>query len=153
MIKIVENKQNYTPIIIGLGIAGVSGIALYKILKKKWDGTLQWYSDDEDQAGNIIKKKLNPKQSVKGWIDVRGLTKPLIVVGAQMANPVYGDLVTLGVMPDITVGDTNGYIYVKTYSGQTIYGVVGDLAQHTLAAANYIKENGLPTTDVTIPVV
>ena len=151
MIKIVEYKPSYTPIIIGVVIAGAAGIAMYNIFKKRWDGIIQWYSDDEDQAAKIIKKKLSPKQSVQGWMDVRGLTKPLIVVGAQMANPVYGDLVNLGVMPEITAGDT-GHIYVKSFSGQTIYGVVGDSAQDTLAAANYIKENGLPATDVTIPV-
>ncbi len=142
---------NVVPVIVSSAVVAVSGYFIYRALKKpKTELIVQYYSAEDMQAAGIIKDALKPEKFVSGWLDVRIIDKPLVVIGGRYANPVYGDLVNLGVMPEIVEGDTNGHIYVKTYSGQTIYGVVGDLAQHTLAAANYIKENGLPTTDVTI---
>ncbi len=159
MIQITKKKKRisksdfkrYAPIILGIGITATAGILLARAMKKdKWAGTLQWYSSDEDQAADIIKRAVNPSAVLKGWVDVRTIIQPLIVVGAQMANPVYGDLVSLGVMPEVLSSDINGHIYVRQYSGQTVYGIVGWLGTQTLAAAQYIADNGLPTSDVII---
>ncbi len=144
-------QKNYVPIIIGVGIAGIAGFLLYRSMKtEKTPVTLQWFSTDEDAAADVVKDAINPNQSLKGWMDVRTITQPLIVVGASQANPVYGDLVNLGIMPEILANDVNGHIYVRQYSGQTVYGVVGWLGSQTMAAAQYIAANGLPTSDVLI---
>ena len=150
--KMTNDKS--LPLIVGGTVVAVSGYLLYRVLfrEPKTELIVQYQDVEDLQAAEIIRNALKPDLFVSGWVDVRTVDRPVVVVGGQYVNSVYSDLITLAGMPEIIESMTDGYISVRIYNGQKFYGVAGWTKAGTLAAANYIKENGLPIEDVTIPV-
>ena len=139
---------------LGIAGAGILGTAAYLLLRgKKEQITVQYGSNADRTAAETIAKGLKATELVFGFVDARTITKPLVVVGAQEANPTYAQLVSLGVLPKITTEHAGrGLIYVRHYKGIKVVGVAGYHAAGTQAAAAYLAKRGsLPTEGASIP--
>lgn len=130
---------------IALGAAGAAiiGTAAYFLFRgKKSDITVQYGSSVDFETAKMLAKGLKAKELV-GVIDARMITEPLVVVGAQEANPTWAQLVGLGLFPSITAAYTNdGLIYVTSYKGLKVVGVAGWTKAATDAAAQYLAKLG-----------
>ncbi len=105
---------------------------------------IQYASDEDQLAANLIQKRISGS-IYRGYIDPNTLSEDIIVIGGQIANSTYAAFVTAGVLPTITAG-TPGTVFVASYGGYNVYAVAGDLRTGTIAAAEYVYLNGLPSS-------
>lgn len=146
-------NKNLTAWVVGGAVVAAGAYFIIKGMGgAKMQATVQYDDIADEAAARLVKGGINPSQFVFGYVDPETITKPLIVVGAQMTNAVYAFLQSNGVFPAITQDDQGkGFIFVRNWRGQDVYGVAGWLAPDTLKAAQWIKDNKeLPTHDLVL---
>lgn len=113
---------------------------------------VQYASDDDYLSASSIAEAFNYKLIKSPYIDALETYDPWIVVGAQLANPVYAQVFG----PLITLND-EGFIRIDyrdySYGGKqiSVWGVAGYLAQDTQLGAQWIVANGLPAGPMKTP--
>lgn len=139
--------------LIGAGILalGIGGYFVYKYATKK-NITVQYMADEDANAARAIQKAINASSLKQGYLNPWQLDGPTVFVGGRMANASVSQLEQIGAI-DSLPQDNNGHIFVGTNPGGfQIWVVEGWTQAGTLASANYIQQNGLPTSHVQIPI-
>ncbi len=112
---------------------------------------IQYESAEDRLAAELIQKKIGGTLHF-GSINPNSLNDDIVLIGGYTqypwggANTSYGQFALLGVVPYL-VGEEPGYIYVGTYRGYNVYGVCGWERTGTIAAAEWIYLNRLPTSN------
>src|SRR3990172_132765 len=82
------------------------------------------------------------------FIEPNNFFDDMIIVGGQLANPIYDRLVKLGYVPSIreeTVGF--GTIYYTVINNHKVWVIAGWAFEDTQHAVDWVLENGLPPKD------
>lgn len=108
----MSDKINWTPILVGVGIAGAAGLILYYSLRKKTGNIAAFYVSDMDlQAAQIVKNEaggilLRGKNIGEGGTSAEALAKIAgynitISIGGQMTNPLYAYALQQGLVKEL----------------------------------------------------
>ena len=149
-VRISKPQTNTLLIVGGVVVIGVAALLLLK--KKKQDLVVQFQSSDDTEAANIVRKALNPKSFLQGFIDIDTLDADTVFIGGQFANSSVNDLVLINAIPDhSSLGAGDAFIFVGSHRGFNVYVIAGQDVADTVRAANWIKTNkALPTSTIQV---
>lgn len=148
-----EKLNNKQFIILAGGLAAVIGGAYFlsRGLKSKTQIIVQYMSDADEQAANVIKQGLNPQSFIRGFISYDSFTLPLIMVGGGQANATFATIQLNLNWPNITEADAGkGFIFTGFVRGIAVWGIAGWDQESTMKAAQYVAKNGLPTQSIEV---